>query len=94
MFIEHLLNTKHGDTCFICISTFNITCIGFFFVDCMETLIPWLSLLSSNYEILDLSAKFHDKHYWSYFKLLPSCLSPKHFRRPPHLQFYRYGFHI
>lgn len=66
------------------LAQFNFTCIGLllYLWTCLETLIPSLSLLSSNYEILDLPAKFQDKHYWSYFKLLPPCLSPKHFWTP------------
>lgn len=86
MFIECLSSARHDVKCLIYISTLPSTCIGLLFVVWPGNLwyspISWLSLLSSNYEILDFSAKFQDKHYWSYFNSLPSCLSHKHFLTP------------
>lgn len=89
MFIEHVLGAGHSVVkCFRCISAFNSTCIGLLFVVlpgnmiCSHLLTFSAIFLPQNHEILDLSAKFQDKHYWSYFNLLPSCLSPKHFLTP------------
>lgn len=86
MFIKHLLSARHGVKYFKCIRSFNSTCISLFLWTCLETYgtFPSLDFLCHLFyhEILDLSAKFQDKHYWSYFNFLPSCLSPKHCLTP------------